>query len=82
MEGSENSEGREVQKEAISEGVVGGFSSIFFSGGVRDRLMNKLSVILLLIGVSKEKFFFSLMIFYMWLAECFFHGLHCRRLIN
>ena len=63
-EGNENSEGREVQKEAISEGVVGGLSSIF-SGGLRDRLMSKLSVILLLIGVSKEKLFFPLMIFYM-----------------
>ena len=38
--------------------------------------LNKLSVILLLIGVSKQKLLFSSMIFYLRAAESFIHGLH------
>ena len=38
--------------------------------------MSKLSVIWLLIGVSKQKLLFWTMIFYFRSAECFFHGLH------
>ena len=53
-----------VQKETISEGVF------------RVRLISKPSVILLLIGVSKQKLSLSSMIFYARSAECFFHGLH------
>ena len=37
--------------------------------------MSKLSVSLLLMDISKEKFF-SLAIFYLSSAECIFHGLH------
>ena len=43
---------------------------------LRVRLMSKLSVILLLIRVSKQKLLFSLMIFHLRSAGCFFHGLH------
>ena len=45
-------------------------SRVFFRG-LRVRLMSTLPVILLLIGVSKQKLLFSPMI---WYAECFFHG--------
>ena len=44
---------------------------VFFRGP-RVRLISKLSIILPLIGVSKQKLLFSSMIFYLWLAECFF----------
>ena len=47
-----------------------------FFWGLRVRLMSKLSVIWLLIGVSKQKLLFWTMIFYFRSAECFFHGLH------
>ena len=53
-----------VQKETISEGVF------------LVRLISKPSVILLLIGVSKQKLSLLSMIFYARSAECFFHGLH------
>ena len=50
-------------------GGRGGRESFF--RGLRVRLMSKLSVLLLIIGVSKQKSLFSSMS-----AECFFYGLH------
>ena len=47
-----------------------------FFRGLRVRLMSNLSVILLLIGVVKQTLLFSLMIFYLQSAECFFRSLH------
>ena len=55
------------------EGGKGGSES--FLGGLRVRLMSKQTVILLLIGVPKQKLMFSSMIFYWRSAECSFHGL-------
>ena len=66
-EDNENSEGR-------GGGGRGGLSLFF--GGLRVRLMNKQTVILLLIGVPKQKLMFSSMIFYWRSAECLFHGLY------
>ena len=43
-----------------------------FFRGLRVRLMSKLSVILLLIGVSKQRVLFFSMIFYLRSTECFF----------
>ena len=42
--------------------------------------MRNLSVILLLIGVSKQKLLFSSTIFHLRSAECFFHGLLMNKL--
>ena len=47
--------------------------------------MSKLPVILLLIGVSKQKLLFSSMIFYLRQAERFFHFLHdllCNTIVD
>ena len=70
----ELSELSKVQKKAISEGV--GIASRVFFRGLRVRWMSKQSVILPLIGVSKQKLLFSSMIFYLRSAECLFHSLH------
>ena len=61
------------QKEAVFEEVGVGLSRSFFLG---LQVMIKLSVILLSIGVSKQKLLFSSMIFHLRSAESFFHGLH------
>ena len=49
--------------------------------GGGPRLISKLSVILLLIDVSKQKLLVSSTICYLRSAECFFHGLHKLRVV-
>ena len=75
-EGKGNSEGRGVQ---ISDGW-GAASRIgpssFFPGAQSKIDDQAISVILLLIGVVKQKLLFSLMIFYLQSTECFFQDLH------
>ena len=63
------------QRKFRGKGGGRGGLSLFF-GGLRVRLMNKQTVILLLIGVPKQKLMFSSMIFYWRSAECLFHGLY------
>ena len=60
-----------IQREGGGRGGL----SLFF-GGLRVRLMSKQTVILLLIGVPKQKLMFSSMFFYWRSAECLFHGLY------
>lgn len=76
-EGNKNFEGRGVQKKAISREVWGGFSrSCFWTPRVRLVSYQKLAAALLL---------FSLMIFYLGLAECFFRSYEidsCNWLMN
>ena len=71
--GQRNFRGERVQKEAISEGLGGGWPLQSFFRGFQVRLMSKLSPILLYFGVSKQKIivFFS-MIFYFQSADYFF----------
>ena len=75
-EGNGNSEGRGVQ---ISDGW--GAASRIGPSSFFPRAQSKIddqaiSVILLLIGVVKQKLLFSLMIFYLQSTECFFQDLH------
>lgn len=71
----ETQRGGGVQRESISE-AVGVASQVFFPGAPsKIDEQAQLSVILPLIGVSKQKLLLSLMIFYLRSAGCFFHGL-------
>ena len=71
----ETQRGGGVQRESISE-AVGVASQVFFPGAPsKIDEQAQLSVILPLIDVSKQKLLFSLIIFYLRSAGCFFHGL-------